>query len=79
VWFEVADEGQEPAGEAGFDLGQVREWVRLIEDDRAVPLRQPRHCGCTGLGGRGDRQRPHARRGRTHADDCARAAADGDT
>ena len=36
VWFETADERQEPAGEPGFDFGQVRELVRLIEDHNAA-------------------------------------------
>ena len=36
VWFETADERQEPAGEPGFDLGQVRELVRQIEDHNAA-------------------------------------------
>lgn len=36
VWFETADERQEPAGEPGFDLGQVRELVRRIEDHNAA-------------------------------------------
>jgi LPS sulfotransferase NodH len=32
VWFETAGERQEPTGQPGFDLTQVRERVRLIED-----------------------------------------------
>jgi LPS sulfotransferase NodH len=36
IWFETADERQEPAGEPGFDFGQVRELVRLIEDHNAA-------------------------------------------
>jgi LPS sulfotransferase NodH len=36
VWFETADERQEPAGEPDFDFSQVRELVRLIEDHNAA-------------------------------------------
>jgi LPS sulfotransferase NodH len=36
VWTETAGERQEPAGEPGFDFGQVRERVRLIEDHNAA-------------------------------------------
>jgi LPS sulfotransferase NodH len=36
VWFETARERQEPEGEPGFDFGQVRERVRLIEDHNAA-------------------------------------------
>ena len=36
VWTETADERQEPAGEPGFDFGQVRGRVRLIEDHNAA-------------------------------------------
>ena len=36
VWFETADERQEPAAEPGFDFAQVRELVRQIEEDNAA-------------------------------------------
>jgi LPS sulfotransferase NodH len=36
VWFETADEWQEPEGEPGFDFGEVRERVRLVEDHNAA-------------------------------------------
>jgi LPS sulfotransferase NodH len=36
VWFETADERQEPTAEPGFDFGQVRELVRQIKDDNAA-------------------------------------------
>ena len=36
VWYETADERQQPAGEPGFDFGEVRELVRLIEDHNAA-------------------------------------------
>ena len=36
VWFETADERQEPTAEPGFDFGQVRDLVRQIEDDNAA-------------------------------------------
>lgn len=36
VWYETADERQEPAGEPAFDLGQVRELVQLTEDHNAA-------------------------------------------
>lgn len=36
VWFETADARQEPAGEPGFDFGQVRDLVRLAEDHNAA-------------------------------------------
>jgi LPS sulfotransferase NodH len=36
VWFETTDERQEPAGEPGFDFGEVRELVRQIKDHNAA-------------------------------------------
>lgn len=36
VWFETAQERQEPQGEPDFDFGQVRDLVRLIEDHNAA-------------------------------------------
>jgi LPS sulfotransferase NodH len=36
VWYETADEWQEPAGEPSFDFDQVREFVRQIEDHNAA-------------------------------------------
>ena len=36
VWFETADERQEPAAEPGFDFGQARDLVRQIEEDNAA-------------------------------------------
>ncbi|HXT93287.1 MAG TPA: Stf0 family sulfotransferase [Trebonia sp.] len=36
VWFETAHERQQPAGAPGFDFGQVRDLVRLIEDHNAA-------------------------------------------
>ena len=36
VWFETAGERQEPAGEPGFDFGQVRELVRQIQEHNAA-------------------------------------------
>ena len=35
VWFETARGRQEPGAKPGFDFGQVRERVRLIEDHNA--------------------------------------------
>lgn len=36
VWFETADERQEPAGEPVFDFGQVRDLVRQVVDHNAA-------------------------------------------
>lgn len=36
VWFETADERQEPTAEPGFDFGQVRDLVRQIENENAA-------------------------------------------
>jgi LPS sulfotransferase NodH len=36
VWFETTEERQEPTGEPGFDFGEVRELVGLIEDHNAA-------------------------------------------
>lgn len=36
VWFETAQERQEPQGEPDFGFGQVRDLVRLIEDHNAA-------------------------------------------
>ena len=36
VWFETADERQEPAPEPGFDFGQACDLVRQIEEDNAA-------------------------------------------
>jgi LPS sulfotransferase NodH len=35
VWFETADEWQEPTAEPGFDFGQARDLVRQIENENA--------------------------------------------
>jgi len=35
VWFETAGERQQPSGMPGFDFGQIRERVRLIEEHNA--------------------------------------------
>src|ERR1700761_7744996 len=37
VWFETADERQEPTAEPGFDFGQARDLVRQIENENAPP------------------------------------------
>jgi LPS sulfotransferase NodH len=36
VWFETARDRREPEGKPGFDFGQIRERVRLIEDHNAA-------------------------------------------
>jgi len=36
VWFETADERQEPTAEPGFDFGQARDLVRQIENENAA-------------------------------------------
>jgi LPS sulfotransferase NodH len=35
VWFETADERQEPTAQPGFDFGQVRDLVRQVKEDNA--------------------------------------------
>jgi trehalose 2-sulfotransferase len=36
VWFETADERQEPTAEPGFDFGQARDLVRQLENENAA-------------------------------------------
>jgi LPS sulfotransferase NodH len=35
VWFETADDRQEPVAQPGFDFGQVRDLVRQVKEDNA--------------------------------------------